>query len=73
MDEKSNVAAISPFMGRNLPKVRSVKFPAAEIIPLEISSEDNIIIMYSDGISDVKQRFTAENAAFLTSSAQHRQ
>lgn len=43
------------------------------MIPLEISNEDNIIIIYSDGITEVKQRFIAENAAFLTSSAQNRQ
>lgn len=60
-------------MGRNLPKVRSAKFPIAEIIPLEINNEDNIIIMYSDGMSDLKHRSIAENAAFLTSSAQNRQ
>lgn len=70
---KRKVTRISPFMRINRPNVRSAKNPSFEIIPLEINSEDNIIIMYSDGITDVKQRFTAENAAFRTSSAQKRQ
>lgn len=53
--------------------MRSAKFPIVEMIPLEINNEDNIIIMYSDGMSDLKHRSIAENAAFLTSSAQNRQ
>lgn len=72
-EAKRNIIAISPFMGRIFPKVRSAKFPIAEMIPLEINKEDNIIIIYSDGITEVRQRFIAENAAFLTSSAQNRQ